>query len=101
MVLDFYASLPHYVDHMAPVFHALSKECRGYFYVPKGLYEYSRERHQINATIIYSSGPMPTGRPLLTAGYTDMVMANRQDRKRPMVLMEHGLGITPSRSSPG
>lgn len=69
-MIDALATLPHYRDHVAPIWEALPAELRGTLYLSKGLRTCSI--------------------PTLCASYRDLVIARKA--RRPVILMEHGSG---------
>jgi hypothetical protein len=86
--VDFVASRPHYVDHLAPVWRALPDEARGSFFVPN---DHDATKARV-AALGLTHPETPRGKPglVLTAGYRDAEMAVQMDRRT--VLMEHGAG---------
>lgn len=66
MPVDAYASLPHYVEHLRPVWEALPDETRG----------------------SWLNGRLAGSNPVLVAGHVD----GQRLRDRPVILLEHGAG---------
>lgn len=81
-MIDFYASRQHYLDHLAPVWHALPERARGSFNVGRSLVELAR---------YYGIEPddRTEGRMLVCAAWSDH-QGPAQGRRR--VLLEHGIG---------
>lgn len=82
-MLDFYASEPHYIDHLGPVWQAVNPRVRGRFVVPPQLTPYARL-----AGLTATPGRPAGAGPLVVAGYTD----ERRATRRPVALLEHGAG---------
>ncbi len=70
--LDAIASLPHFVDHIRPIWNALPEEMRGTFHAGRGM----RPPRSDVPTLVASSGDLRRARKL----------------GRPVALMEHGAG---------
>lgn len=96
--IDFLASQPHYLDHIAPVWDALPDQARGTFYVPEEMLDYAdRILHKTLYLFSYTDrtfGPFVDRHPVLVAGYGDMMALHRQNPSRRIVMMEHGTGHT-------
>lgn len=97
--IDFFARREHYLDHIAPVWNALNEETRGTFYVPAHLEGYARQLGLQPAVLQSAShDPMrvsPDGfGPLVVAAYGDMMMAIKRVPQRPIIFMEHGVGLS-------
>lgn len=89
-MIDFLATLPHFVDHLAPVWRAMPEDRRGDFLVPGRLVRHATARG-VEPTRI--SGRLPLGRNLtVTTAFADCERA--RGARRPVVLMEHGAGQT-------
>lgn len=87
MRLDIFATERHFVDHMAPIWHALPEEARGDFVVPRPIAEWPRSRGVMGA------GPHSedTRRPVLVASRGDHKRARQAGRRR-IAYIEHGVG---------
>lgn len=85
--IDAYASLPHYFDHIAPVWHALPLSARGTFYASPRLASHAAS-HNIPIKQGRPPSRLDTHVPVITAAYSDF----RILRPRPIVLIEHGAG---------
>lgn len=99
--IDFFARRSHFVDHLAPVWQALDG-MRGTFYVPEGIEAHARQLG-IDARPLKALDPLApldvapdAGNPLLIAAYGDLQRAYDRRPQRPFILMEHGVGLTPS-----
>lgn len=88
MTLDAFATLPHYVDHLAPIWWALDPEERGTFYAGRLAAERAEREGMFPLTI--GRPPSDPHQPTLVAGYADL----RQIGRRPAVFVEHGTGQT-------
>jgi hypothetical protein len=80
--VDFYAGLPHYADHLGPIWEALDPDLRGRFVAPAAvarLTPWPVER---------GSPPTRTEGPVVVAGGMEL----RAFRGRPTCLVEHGAG---------
>ena len=88
MKIDFLASLPHFADHLAPVWHALTPDERGAFHCPPSL-RATMKRHGI-APQVTSGRLEPTPNPVVVASSHDMERA--RGARRPVIFMEHGAG---------
>lgn len=96
MTLDAMAHEPQFLDHLAPVWHALDPSIRGRFLVDPGLMERATGKG-IDAEPVdwprLPSQPPPRfdGPPMLLASYGDMKVGRRLGYG-PFVFMEHGAG---------
>lgn len=88
-LVDAYASRPHLIDHLAPIWVGLAPEQRGTFYVggPRQLVAYAAERG-IDARWGMPHNPGPA---CLVAAYNDYTQLRPE---RPAVYLEHGAGQT-------
>lgn len=86
-MIRFYASEPHYLDHLAPIWLALDPDERGPFQVGPRLGAHARKRG-IPGPLVRTGRPRPGPDLLVVASYRDL----RQFRARPCVLVEHGAG---------
>ena len=79
MIVDAYASLPHYADHLRPILDALPEDRRGLLWAPRGR---------------WWGAPFTPDRPdywlTLVASWRDAQDTGR----RPLVYVEHGAGQT-------
>lgn len=95
MKIDFLASWPHYIDHMAPIYHSLGKDA-GFFYVAPRLADHAAKRG-INPFLLAGQELYEKALrhmdPIVTAAYSDIQSVYLNNTKRPIVLMEHGIGI--------
>lgn len=85
-MIDFLAREPHFIDHLAPVWHALPESLRGRFHTHIDYFDRLRSKG-IEPTRL----PIP-GNDTLTvaAAYRDLKLARKSGR--PVVLAEHGAG---------
>jgi hypothetical protein len=87
-MIDFYASQPHYLDHMAPIWHALPERDRGRFGVADYLLRHTKgSAHGIQLT---EYGHL-VGDVRCVAGWQD---AMETPSRIKLALMEHGVGQT-------
>lgn len=100
MTIVFYASSPHFLDHLYPIFQQFSSS-EAEFYVPEPLIQHANNRavYIAKPTPIVSSGrffPPRHGEAIVVAAANDAMAANRMTRNthRPIIFLEHGLGIT-------
>lgn len=84
--VDFQASERHFVDHLAPVWHALPAELRGDFLAPTVCHPQAA-RHGILATTAATS----PGRRMVVASYGELKRARQRGRRR-FAYLEHGIG---------
>lgn len=105
--VDFFARRVHFVDHMLPIWQAMEGE-RGKFYVPEIIAEYAIGkgiqiiplRSTTDMSAIQCAPPTDVA-PLLVCAYGDLQVAKRKSPQRPMILMEHGVGLTPAHEHAG
>jgi len=98
--LDFFARRRHFLDHMAPIWKALGERERGVFYVPESLADHAALRGV--AVTLLEGRPddglnvlVPNGlAPILVSAYGDMQAVKRNNPQRPVLMMEHGVGLT-------
>lgn len=97
--VDAFARREHYLDHILPVWNALKQSTRGKFYVPAHLVGYARTQGlepvvaaQMGHDVM-NSYPLGLG-PLIVAAYGDMICAIRRVPQRPILFMEHGVGLS-------
>lgn len=97
---DFFARRTHFIDHIAPIWKELDE--KGNFYVPSSLEEYAMNSGIDNLIVLprHNSARSPmTVRPpgtgtIVTCAYGDMEQAWHSYALRPLILMEHGVGLT-------
>lgn len=87
MTVDILAGEPHFLDHLAPVWHALPPDQRGAFLVIDGLAKRAR-RVGIETR---SFDDEPTRGPILVASWGDLRRAMRRGWSR-LAFLEHGAG---------
>jgi hypothetical protein len=106
--VDFFARRVHFVDHVLPIWEAMEGE-RGKFYAPEIIAEYAigkgitdviplRSTTDVNAI---QCAPPTDVAPLLVCAYGDLQIARRRSPQRPIILMEHGVGLTPAQDHAG
>lgn len=93
---DFWADQTHYIDHMAPIYLALSPEVRGRFFAPVHLWDHAKLRgiddpHPLVVPARALRGSIDT--PVMVVGAFGGVKA-WQSTRRPVVLLNHGAGQT-------
>ena len=94
MPVDFLARKAYYLDHLAPVWNAMPAEMRGTLYLTTESIDYAK-RILIKPHITEYIEEQECGHnPILTAAYGDAVRAAEFDEGRPVILMEHGVGLT-------
>lgn len=81
--VDFLASEPHFVDHLAPVWKGLPEEYRGKFLATN-----TRAFNRLAQVGIYPHGEGPRNRITLVASYGDY-----KKTRGPVIYMEHGAGF--------
>jgi hypothetical protein len=79
--VDAWASLPHYADHIAPIWQAIPPSIRGSFAATRSV-----KRHRD----VTARAPDTTGHPVIVASSSDM----RRVGGRPVIFVEHGAGQT-------
>jgi hypothetical protein len=79
--IDLFATYPHYLDHLLPVFDALPDDRKGNVYVPSDL------RPRPRGERIRFGTPPSSDAPLIVAGFQDLRYAHRSK-----VLLNHGAG---------
>lgn len=85
---------------MAPVWFALDEDMRGSFYVPALIQDYAIKKG-LDVIALKPPGinnkldvaPRGDG-PLVTCGYNDLQRALHKKPRRPMIFMQHGIGLT-------
>lgn len=83
-MIDFLATLPHYADHLLPIWWALPPDERGTFYVGRN----AAERVAGEGIPAVRGTPDRPARLVVVAAFRDLLNAGR----RPVVLVEHGAG---------
>lgn len=86
-MLDFLATEPHFLDHLAPLWRALPSERRGAFYVTEPLAMRAKE---LEVDAIIAEVPLDEGPVTVVASYGDLKRARQNGRR--VVLSEHGAG---------
>jgi hypothetical protein len=99
MILDFLARRPYLIQHLAPVWNALSASERGVFYFQgndtKAYALLKLKSPKLVEYIEVNEQPGECGYgPILAAAYGDAVRAADFYLERPVILMEHGAGLT-------
>lgn len=101
--IDFFARRSHFLEHLAPIWKALDAERLGHFYVPASLLAFAHVMgipaeplrplgRRKSELLVYPPG----NGPMVTAAYGDLQCAWEQNMHRPLILMEHGVGLTPT-----
>lgn len=91
MPVDVYATQGSYLDHLAPVWHALPAALRGRIYVESNRNELARPAARLGLDRDLVGGRPPWGDdPVLAAGGGDLPGTS----SRPVILLEHGAGQT-------
>lgn len=88
MPVDFVANERHFLDHLAPVYHALPDA--GTFYLNRNLLRPARRRYDIDGAPVTAMPDSDT--PTVVAAWGDLKRARR--RSRPVIYSEHGAGQT-------
>lgn len=96
--IDFLASQPQYLEHIAPIWNSLPERIRGTFYVPDDLTVFA-QRHIRGIFFGYhrsAKAPFTVNLdyPVLVANYGDMIAMHEQFAARKILYMEHGIGHT-------
>jgi hypothetical protein len=94
MVIDFYASEPHFASHLAPTWRALPAAARGSFFVAKAIAGHAARLGVDGVAVGWTRGevPLPAGDgPTVVAGYGDLKRARIAGRTR-LALAQHGAG---------
>jgi len=92
-MIDFFASEPHYVDHLVPTWRALGDDERGEFRVlPASTVERARH-HGVDARVGTPRRARSTSSVLVVAAHRDL-WARSQEVEQRVVLVEHGAGQT-------
>lgn len=91
--IDVLATLPHYADHIAPVWHALPPEVRGEFYTLRASIPHIRKLgiEPVILPPIRRRALLPK-RLTIVAAYRDLKQVDRM--QRPSTYIEHGNGQT-------
>jgi hypothetical protein len=101
--IDMFARRSHFLEHLAPIWFKIPEERRGRFYVPAYLLEFAHVMGiqaeplrplggRKSDMVVYPAG----NGPIVTAAYGDMQLAWEKNIHRPLILMEHGVGLTPT-----
>ena len=99
MTLDFIARRPYYLDHLAPIWNGMTKDERGtFYYMGKDTQAYAEYKLKNPVLAEYTevgNDPGASGHnPILAAAYGDAIRAADFDPRRPVILIEHGVGLT-------
>lgn len=86
MTIDAFATGPHYLAHIAPIWNQLPTHLRGTFYISSPLHQ---EVHRYGITAVQSA-VRTAGPPVLVASYSDY----RSCGRRKVIFVEHGAGQT-------
>ena len=92
--VGFYAAEPHYLDHLAPIWHSLDPAERAWFMVGSRDAAAAADRHGIDTLRMTAARrrQLASVSHVVVAGYGDMrTMTDRQTR---FVFVEHGAGQT-------
>ncbi len=87
-MLDCLITHQYYWPHIAPIWNALPVSERGVIYASEGI--------NFPDAIPYTDMGDCGHNPILCAAYGDAFRAVEFDSNRPVILMEHGIGLTPS-----
>lgn len=87
-MIDFYASQPQYVSHLAPLYNALAPEERGDFYVGLNRNELAPSGERERVLLISGRPSNAEAEPVVVAAAADLWAC----QSRPAVLLEHGSG---------
>lgn len=93
--IDFLATQAHYIDHIAPIWDALSDDNVGSFFVPQHLFGYaqSKLKHHLYLYSYENNSLVTFGmNPILVCAYGDMKYCHRVNPDRQIFMMEHGTG---------
>jgi hypothetical protein len=91
--IDFFATQSHYVDHMAPIWKELGST--GFFFVPSNL-EKHMSKLWIQPFLLAGADAYRVFKedtPILVASYADLQTVYLTNRHKPIIYMEHGVGI--------
>lgn len=88
VIVDLVATQPHYLDHLAPVWHALADDDKGSLVISE---ELKPRAKALGLRAYQFMSPSTEHRIALTAGWRDAVGARTWGS---VVLMEHGVGQT-------
>ena len=88
MRIDALATLPHYLDHIVPIWNNLPEEVLGSFYVPSELMTKAARQLSPGVDLREATDIRPSGDVCLVAGFSDI--QNSGGRRH--ILMEHGIG---------
>jgi hypothetical protein len=93
--IDFLATQPHYIDHIAPVWDALYDENVGSFYTSRELFGYAQSRLKHNLYLFEYDDKnrlLSSDNPILVCAYGDMKHCHLANPKKRLFMMEHGTG---------
>src|SRR5258707_1315425 len=96
MKIDFLARRAYYMDHLAPIWNAMPASQRGKFYMTMDTYlsAGTRIREFEKYHVPYIENEFCGDGPIVTAAYGDAVRAADANPGRPVILLEHGVGLT-------
>jgi hypothetical protein len=95
MKIDFFARQAYYLDHLAPLWNALDPSLRGEFYLNDPCLEHARQILPKDTPIhAYLEGNDCGAGPIVTCAYGDAFRAVEWNEGRPVILFEHGVGLT-------
>ena len=94
MTIDFIARQKYYLEHLAPIWNALTPDQRGVLYLTEPCIPLGQALFKEVHIIEYHDEGEAGHNPILAAAYGDAVRAADFDPDRPVILMEHGVGLT-------
>lgn len=95
MPIDFLARSPYLVRHLVPIWDKLDPSERGVFYAGgAGVESALAMKIDNNRILPYIEDGDCGNNPIIAAAYGDAVRAADYNPDRPVILMEHGIGLT-------
>jgi hypothetical protein len=94
MTIDFLARQSYFIHHLAPIWNTINPADRGTFYILDHCEEEARKKLKDPLLEIYTDDGDCGSNPIVTAAYGDAVRAYDWDHGRPVILCEHGVGLT-------